>query len=143
MANPRDAVIFDRIGYKAQTYEIDDVTITYDATKAGGSDQVGLAATLLSDDTAELTDDGDLVLGEIIKVEADGKVVIQTEGYTKLPGGDGATLTIGEKIVGDLGASNARGYIRAVATGTAAELGHARGAIINNDTTTAVVVRLP
>ena len=82
------------------------------------------------------------MLGKLISVSADNKAVVQTRGFCTLPGGDGATLTEGKKIVGDLGAASAKGYIRDVATGTAAELGVATGSIIDADTTTAVVVKL-
>jgi len=81
------------------------------------------------------------VLGKLIKVESDGFCVVQTEGYMTLPGGTSATLTAGSKIVGDLLVS-AEGYIRVVATGTAAELGVARGIIVDATTTTAVLVKL-
>jgi hypothetical protein len=142
MADPRNAVKFDGIGYQAETFKIDDSTITYDSTEDGGSAQVGLAVTLSTDDTVALVADGNDVLGKLIKVESDDKAVVQTKGYCTLPGGDSASLTLGEKIVGDLGAAAAKGYIRVVATGTAAELGHARHRIVNNDVTTAVVVEL-
>lgn len=139
--DPREAVNFVGIGYEALTFEHDD-TIVYDALEEGGSEQVGLAVTVESDDTVSLVGDGELVIGKLVKVEPGGIAVVQTGGIMTLPGGDGATLTIGENIVGDLGAASAEGYIRAVATATAAELGHGRGQIINNDVTTAVVVRL-
>jgi len=142
MSDPRNAVAFEGIRYSAETFLIDNSTITYSETAANGSSQVGLAVTLSGDSTVGLVGDGEAVKGKLIKVESDLKAVVQTKGLCTLPGGDGATLTLGEKIVGDLGAAAAEGYIRAVATGTAAELGHAVGEIINNDTTTAVVVDL-
>jgi hypothetical protein len=142
MTDPRADVDFEGIGYRAETFKIDDSTITYDEDYANGSAQVNLGVTLSTDETIELIGDGEGLLGKLIKVESDNMAVVQTRGYCTLPGGDGATLTLGEKIVGDLGAAGAEGYIRAVNTATAAELGHARGRIINNDTPTAVVVDL-
>lgn len=142
MTNPRDTVDFVGIGYEAQSFLIDDSTITYSATETNGSAEVGLAVNLSADKTVQLVGDGELVLGKLISVESDNIAIVQTGGYMTLPGGDGATLTIGEKIVGDLGAASAEGYVRAVASATAAELAHARGIIIDNDTTTAVVVKL-
>ena len=142
MSDPRAAVSNVGTNYRALTFAIDDSTITYSATVAGGSSQVGLAVTLSDDDTVKLTEDGEYVLGKLIAAYPDNFATVQVGGVCELPGGDGATLTLGEKIVGALGAANAKGYIRAVATGTAAELGHARGAIHNNNTTTAVVVDL-
>lgn len=141
MADPRATVDFEGIGYEAQTY-LHDNTIVYSATVANGSSQVGLAVTIESANTVTLVGDGEGVLGKLIKVESDGFCVVQTGGHMTLPGGDGATLGVQKKIVGDLGAASAEGYIREVATGTAAELGVARGYIIDAGTTTAVVVKL-
>jgi len=142
MADPRAIVNHEGNTGPYDTFIIDASTITYSATVAGGSSQVGLAVTLSTDDTIKLTEDGELVLGKLSEVSKDGFARVQVRGCMTLPGGDSATLTLGEKIVGDLGAASAKGYIRAVATGTAGELGHARGAILNNNTTTAVVVML-
>lgn len=140
MADPREAVNHIGIGYTAVTYAHDN-TIVYDIAQVNGAAQVGKAVTLESDNTVSLVGDGEQVEGKLIKVEPGGFCVVQNGGTMELPGGDGATLTVGEKIVGDLGPANAEGYIRAVNTGAAAELGHAKGVIENNDTTTAVVVR--
>lgn len=142
MSNPRNVVNYDGILPEVVTFKIDDSTITYDATEENGSAQVGLAVNLSTDDTIRLVSDGEVVVGKLLKVEADDKASVQVGGYMTLPGGASATLTLGEMIVGALGAEDAKGYIRVVATATAAELGHCRGMIINNDTTTAVVVRL-
>jgi hypothetical protein len=142
MTDPRADVDFEGIGYRAETFKIDDSTITYDEDYANGSAVIGRAVNLSTDDTVQLAGDGEDVMGKLIKVESDDMAVVQTRGYCTLPGGNGATLTLGEKIVGAASAAPADGYIRAVATATAAELGHARGRIINNDTTTAVVVDL-
>ena len=140
MADPRAAVNFEGIGYEAQTFAHDD-TIVYSAAQANGSAQVGLAVTIESANTVTLVGDGEGVLGKLIKVESDGYCVVQTAGHMTLPAGTGASLSVQRKIVGDLLVS-AEGYIREVATGTAAELGVARGYIINAGTTTAVVVKL-
>ena len=130
------------VGGQYRTYKIDASTITYSATAAGGSSQVGLAVTFSADDTVALTADGSAVIGKLILVESDGKCNVMTDGTMTLPGGDSATLTVGATIVGALGADSAKGYIRSAASGTAAEWVKARGRIENNDTTTAVVVTL-
>lgn len=143
MADPRKTVSFTRIGACDATYKIDNSTITYDVTKAGGSAQVGLAVTLSADDTVALTADADAVLGKLIKVEADGYCTVQEAGHLDLPAGNGASVTRGKSIVGALGASSAKGYIREVNTAQAAELGKARGFIHNNATSTAIGVYLP
>ena len=144
MANPRKAVEFSEIGYLAATYKIDNSTITYDSTKVNGADatMIGKAVTLSADDTVALCADGDAIEGKLLSVEADGMCVVQVGGYCELPGGNGASLTRGKTVVGALGASSAKGYIREVATATAAELGKARGRIVRNGTATAVVVHL-
>lgn len=124
------------------TYTIDGSTITYDATKPNGSASVGLAVTLSADNTVALTADGNFVLGKLIKVERDGVATVQVSGFVTLPGGDSAALTRGKAIVGAVGAAAAKGYIREVATATAAELGVARGSIQASGTATAVQVFL-
>lgn len=137
MADPRNTVAFDGIGYSAQTFLIDDSTITYSATAANGSASVGLAVTLSTHATVALAADGEFILGKLISVDSDDKAVVQTGGFMTLPGGTSATLTPGLKIVGDLLVS-AKGYIRAVAT----EDTVSRGFIVDSSTTTAVVVKL-
>lgn len=144
MANPRNVVEFEGIGDLPVTYKIDNSTIVYDATKAYGAaaTMIGKAVTLSADDTVALAADGDAIEGKLLRVESDNKAVVQVGGYCTLPGGDAATLTRGLKIVGALGAAAAKGYIRAVASGTAAEINKGRGRIVRNGTTTAVVVHL-
>lgn len=142
MADPRLDVKYDEINPEFVTFKIDDSTITYSATETNGSAQVGLAVALSAAETVELVGDGEEVVGKLISVEPDGYCTVQVGGYMTLPGGSGASLTLGKKIVGDLGAASAEGYIREVATAVAAELGVARGMIIDASVTTAVVVRL-
>lgn len=131
MANPRNIVRYDDQHFVSDKFKHDG-TIVFNELLSGGSAQVGLAVTLTADDTVGLTQDGNMVLGVIILVEGDGKCAVQIGGNMKIPRGTGATVTRGEKIVGALGPTSARGYVRAVATGTAAELGHARGYIQAN-----------
>jgi hypothetical protein len=142
MADPRNAVDFEGIGAEYASYLIDNSTITYDATKTDGSAQVGLAVTLSAGRTVALTADASYVRGKLILVESDGKANVQVEGFMTLPGGASATLTHGTPIVGALGASSARGYIRSAASAAAAELLVAKGAIQDNTDATNVVVDL-
>ncbi len=142
MANPRATLDFEGIGAEYETYRIDNSTITYDADEMGGSAQVGKAVTMSAAATVQLVGDGEAVIGRLVSVEKDGFCAVQTGGYVKLPGGNGATLTLGKKIVGALNASSEEGYVRVCATGTAAELGVARGFIVDASTTTAVVIKL-
>lgn len=142
MANPRNTVKFDGIGRVAQTYNIDGTSITFDRDQPNGSAQAGLAVKMTGPRTVGLTTDGSDVVGLLEKVESDNKASVQTGGYMPLPGGEGAALTLGNKIVGDLGPENAPGYIRAVATGTAAELGRARGMIVDGSVPAQTWVRM-
>jgi hypothetical protein len=140
MANPRNRVGYQGIRPDTETYKHDG-TIVFSDLEENGSAQVGLAVTLGTDDTVTLVGDGEFVLGKLILVESDGKCTVQIGGFMHLPAGTGASLGIGEKIVGDLLVA-AEGYIQVVTVGTAAQLGHARGWIQNNDVTTAVLVHL-
>jgi hypothetical protein len=96
------------------TYAIDNDTIVYDATKAGGSASVGLAVKIVSNGTVALVADGEPIDGRLDSVEADGFARVQYGGFCQLPGGNSATLTAGLKAVGALNASSAKGYIRVV-----------------------------
>jgi guanyl-specific ribonuclease Sa len=144
MADARNKVEYDDIGVVRATFKTDGVTIVYDATKTGGAAAATLnkAVTLSADDTVALAADGDAIVGKLLSVESDDKCVVQVEGFCALPAGASASVTRGLKIVGALGASSAKGYIREVASATAAELNKGRGRIIRNGTTTAVVVQL-
>lgn len=141
MADPRKTVDYEGIGFGAETFNIDNSTITYSATDAGGAaaTMIGKAVTLSADRTVALCGDGDAVLGKLLLVEPDDKCTVQTRGYTTLPGGASATLTRGVGIVGALGASSAKGYVRAAAGGTAAETVKEKGRIIDDDATNPVV----
>lgn len=144
MADPRSAIDFQGIGEEVVTYKIDNSTITYDATKVNGAatTMIGKAVMLSAAGTVALTSDGAAVEGKLMAVTDDNFCTVQVGGYCDLPGGLSASLTLGKKIVGATGASSARGYIREVATGTAAELGLARGRIVDAGTATAVMVDL-
>ncbi len=133
MAHPGDTLAFDGQHAQFMTFLGDNSTIVYSATVANGSSQVGLAATFTSagDGTVKLTEDGEFVLGRICQVTADNYVTVQIAGVMRLKPGASASITEGKAIVGDLDTA-AKGYIREVATGTAAELGVARGFIIED-----------
>lgn len=141
MADPRATVVLDDVGeYEVYTFLIDNSTITYSSSQVNGSASVGLAVKMSAAKTVALAADGDAVIGKLIQVFADNTATVQVGDVLVLPAGNGASLTLGKKIVGALNASSAAGYIREVATGTAAELGKARGAILDAGTTTAVKV---
>lgn len=141
MADPRLTPSNIGVDPEYRTYLIDASTITYSATTANGSAQVGLAVTFSAADTVALAVDGNAVVGKLLQVEPNSICRVQTDGVVTLPAGTGASLTRGKKIVGALLVA-AGGYIREVATATAAELGVARGIITNAADTAAVVVDL-
>jgi hypothetical protein len=119
-----------------------DSTIVFDPTQEGGSAQVGLAVSIESNNVVTLAGDGENVLGKLLSVDSDGFCTVQHSGWMTLPGGDGAGLTAGSKIVGDLGPMSAEGYIRVVNSAQASELAVARGMIVDASTATDVVVKL-
>jgi hypothetical protein len=143
MANPRNIIDFEGVQGTFATYHTDNSTIVYDSTKAGGAatTMIGKAVSLSAAGTVQLAGDGDAIVGKLVKVEADNKATVQDGGYMTLPAGAGATLTRGLKVVGDLDTA-ARGFIREVASGTAAEINKGRGFIVDAADTAAVVVRL-
>lgn len=145
MSDPREVVRHDNNHAKYESYAIDNSTITYDGTVAGGSSVVGRAVTLSGDDTVALAGDGEVVHGKLILVEVGNRCTVQIGGFCELPAGDGATVTVGTKILGDLNASSAKGFIQSAPETTAADavkVAKTRGLIVNNNTTTAVVVDL-
>ncbi len=141
MANPMDRIGYADIDLLTVTFEYDN-TIIYDDEEDGGSAQIGLAVTLTADDTAGLAGDGDAILGQLVVVSDDGYCTVAIGGFVDLPAGNGAALTLMKKIVGAVNASSAKGYIREMNTGTAAENGKSRGFIVNNDDTAHVWVYL-
>lgn len=141
MADPRATLLHvnDALG-RTETFTADGVSITYSATVAGGSSQVGLAVTLVGG-VLETAADGEAIVGKLLKVEKDLTCTVQISGFMTLPGGTSATLTQGARIVGDLLVS-AEGYIQAAASGTAAHHVVSRGFIVDASDTAAVVVYL-
>jgi len=140
--DPRRVLSFTGIDYHGTTYKHGS-TIVYDKAKAGGAadTMIGKAVSLSADGQVDLCQDADRIVGKLILVESDGYCTVQDQGFCELPAGASASVTVGKQIVGALGASSARGYIREAAD-TAAEANKSRGNIVNNDTTTAVVVQL-
>lgn len=146
MPDPRKIVDFEGIADPSAyvTFKSDGVTIVYDATQPRGAAAATLdkAVSLSADSTAQLAADGDAILGKLMLVEPDGMVTVQVKDFVKLPGGNGATLTRGNKVVGALGAGAARGYIRDAASATAAEIVKGRGIVTDKADLTNVVVLL-
>lgn len=149
MATGRKDVDFEGVDPVVLPFKIDNSTIVFDATKERGSAQVDLAVKLVSARTIALAVDGDPILGKLLKVEGDNFATVQVGGGCSLPGGNGATLTVGSKIVGALGAGAAPGYIRSIAPSGAAyaeaaadETQNGRHQIYDPTVTTAVQVML-
>ncbi|HEX8708032.1 MAG TPA: hypothetical protein VF723_07315 [Pyrinomonadaceae bacterium] len=144
--NGRNQIDYTDIGYRADTFKIDGVTLTYDRTKPNGIGKAagtGNAVMLSDNDTVALTSDGAAVKGKVLKIEQDGFATVQVHEYITLPKGDSGTnsTTRGRKIVG-AARTGARGYIRDVDTAVAAELGVAKGSVVNTADPDNVVVEL-
>jgi hypothetical protein len=140
MANPRNTAAYEGINAEYVTYKIDASVAAYDNNQRGGSTSVGLAVGVTGPGTVGLTADGDLIEGKLVLVEQDGFCNVQTEGYTSLPAGTGATFTgLHQRAVGALGPSSAKGYIRAA---LAADALNADAEIIDATDTTNVIVDL-
>ena len=102
------------------TFQGDGSTIKYDITKPNRSDAVGKAFKLNADGKGELVADGDEIDGKVIAVDDDHKfTAAYMFGGLTLPLGTGATVVRGDKVVGALGASSAKGHIKAVTEPTA------------------------
>jgi hypothetical protein len=146
MADPRAAAGFEGINAEYATFTFDS-TIVYSSSQRGGSASVGLAVTVVGNGQVGLAEDGEIVIGKLIRVESD-ICTVQVGGAMTLPAGDGATVTAGVAIVGALGAASAKGYIRNVVTATTPtaaqvnEVAKARGTILDAATSTAVAVLL-
>ena len=96
------------------TFQGDGDTIKYDITKPNRSDAVGKAFKINDDGKGELVEDGDEIDGKVIAVDDDHKfTAAYMFGGLTLPLGNGATVTRGDKVVGALGASNAKGHVKA------------------------------
>lgn len=139
----RNQVAYDGIRYDGITMKIDGVTITFDQTQANGIGKAagtGTAVTLSADDTVALTQDGNAVYGKLLKVEPGGFCTIQKWGLAAFQ--SNGTITRGTKIVGAVGGGAQRGFIRSVNTAVAAELGVAKGDVVNVADAAAVWVDL-
>jgi hypothetical protein len=141
VANPRKTIDYRDIGAPSKLLPFTgDLDITFDRTLPGGSAQIGLCVKVSASKTVALVGDGEGIAGTIDHVEPDGTVVVHLGPVISVPGGTGATLTPGSRIVGDLGPSNAKGYARSVAAATLAEVAVARGEILDVTDTDAVQV---
>ena len=102
------------------TFQGDGDTIKYDATKPNRSEAVGKAFKINADGKGELVADGDEIDGKVIAVDDDHKFTgAYMFGGLQLPLGNNATVARGDKLVGALGASNAKGHVKAVTEPTA------------------------
>ena len=97
------------------TFQGDGSTIKYDATKPNRSDAVGKAFKINADGKGELVGDGDEIDGKVISVDDDHKFTgAYMFGGLNLPLGQNATVARGDKVVGALGASSAKGHVKAL-----------------------------
>ena len=97
------------------TFQGDGVTIKYEKDKKNRSDAVGKAFKLNGDGKGELVEDGDEIDGKVTAVEDGNKfTAAYIFGGLTFPLGDGETVARGDKIVGALGADNAKGHVKAL-----------------------------
>ena len=98
------------------TFQGDGTTIKYDITKPNRSDAVGKAFKINADGKGELVEDGDEIEGKVLAVDDDHKFTgAYMFGGLTLPLGDGQTVSRGDRVVGALGASSAKGHVKAAA----------------------------
>lgn len=142
MADPRSTTT-NRVGTEPRrplTFKADGSDIVYSATVAGGSAVVGRAVMISGAGIVRLTGAGSAVLGKLLQVEPDGYCTVECGSVVTLPKGDGA-IANGDQICGDV-ATAARGYVRGVASATAAELAVGRHTVLDATTATAVEIML-
>ena len=95
------------------TFQGDGTTIKYDITKPNRSEAVGKAFKINADGNGELVGDGDEIDGKVIAVDDDHKFTgAYMFGGLRLPLGENATVKRGDRLVGALGTSNAKGYVK-------------------------------
>ena len=98
----------------------DGTTIKYDVTKPNRSDAVGKAYKYnKTTGKAELVADGDEIDGKVTHVDDKHNI---TAAYMfaglRLPIGDSQTVTKGDKLVGALGPSSAKGHVKSASAVT-------------------------
>ena len=134
------------------TFQGDGTTIKYDITKPNRSDAVGKAFKINAAGKGELVEDGDEIDGKVIAVNDNHEFTgAYMFGGLTLPLGNGATVARGDKVVGALGASSAKGHVKgapaipASASNEAAVLAavtatlKGSGKVLKSDTTHALV----
>lgn len=96
------------------TFQGDGETIKYDVTKPGRADAVGKAFRINEDGKGVLVADGEAIDGKVLEVDDDHKFTgAYMFGGLLLPIGDNQTVARGDTLVGALGPSNAKGYVKA------------------------------
>lgn len=123
--------------FETDTFQGDGTTIKYDATKRNRSDAVGKAFRINDDGKGALVADGEEIDGIVLQVASDDKFTgAYLFGGLFFLIGDNQTVSKGDKIVGALGPSNAKGYIKSAPDITAlpTALADLEAADINDDT---------
>ena len=96
------------------TFQGDGDTIKYDITKPNRSDAVGKAFKLNENGIGELVEDNDEIDGKVIAVNDKHQFTgAYMFGGLRLPLGNNETVKRGDKLVGALGASSAKGHVKA------------------------------
>ena len=142
MATPRHGgeIILEMAQFDAR--KTGDGAIPYNSSEKNGSASAGerLAVSLNANMEVSLCGDGDAIVGRLEKVDPQSMATVVVHAIRlRYKGGDGATLTRGGGIVGDLGDSDVRGYVRSPAA-TVAESIKSKGTIIDSDGTNPVLM---
>ena len=127
----------ENVFFETDTFQGDGETIKYDATKRNRSDAVGKAFFINADGKGELCGDGVEIDGIVLQVASDDKFTgAHLFGGLFFLIGKDQTVSKGDKIVGALGPSNAKGYIKSAPAITAlpAVLADLEATDINDDT---------
>ena len=97
------------------TFQGDGVTIKYDEKAENRSDAVGRAFKINGDGEGELVSDGDEIIGKVLAVDDDNQFTAACMfGGLRFPIGDGATVAVGDQVVGALGADGEKGHVKSL-----------------------------
>lgn len=117
-------ITFTDIGSLPVTFK---TALPYDAKVKAGNALAGQSKPVKLDNTGVVAaTDGSLVLGELLQVEDGGACSVKVKGFMKFARTGAAQADLGKAIVGAAG-----GEVRPVNTAVAAELGVARGVIVD------------
>lgn len=133
-----DGFLVDGMFYDAMTLRIDNSSITFDETKANGSEQAGLAVVGngITDGVVKLCEPNSGVLGVLVSVSRNGSCVVKHSGIMEFPMADPLpNAYAGQGIVGadSAGATGSPGYVMFPSVLVVGDLAMATGAVLDVD----------